>query len=72
MEEMEWTDLMVDNGELIRIQYPVEHMDDFFESIDHAMKRRDWWSPNRFDGCRAEYLGISLDRVNMSKVIGML
>ena len=69
---MEFTDLMMDNGELVRIEYPDEHQDAFFDSIDNAMKRRDWWSPAQFDGCKVEYLGICLDRVNMNKVIGML
>ena len=49
-----------------------KHKDAFFDSVENAMKRRDWWSPNQFEGCKAEYLGISLDRVNMNKVIGML
>ena len=69
---MEYVDLMMDNGELVKIKYPDRHMDALHESLEHAMKRRDWWSPNQFDGCDVEYLGISLDRVNMGKVVGIL
>ncbi len=69
---MEYTDFMMDNGELTRVEYKTEHQDALFDSIEYAMKRRDWWSPNQFEGCKAEYLGQNLDRVNMGKVIGML
>ena len=69
---MEFTDLMMDNGELVRIEYPDKFIDDVFETLDNAMKRGDWWSPAQFDGCKAEYIGISLDRINMKRVIGML
>jgi hypothetical protein len=65
-------DLMMDNGELVRIECPAKYEDELSESIEQCMKRRDWWSPKRFDGCRAEYMGMSLDRVNMARVIGEL
>lgn len=67
-----YVDLLMDNGELIRIECPGKHEDDLHESLGNCMKRRDWWAPGRFDGCNAEYLGLSLDRVNMTRVIGML
>ena len=69
---MEYADLMIENGEIARIEYPEKHIDAFFESIDNARKRRDWWSPSQFEGCKIEYMGISLDRIDMNKVIGML
>lgn len=65
-------DLVMDNGELVRIECPGKFEDDLRASIEHCMKRRDWWSPNRFDGCCAEYMGLRLDRVNMARVIGEL
>lgn len=67
-----WVDLMLDNGELVRIECPQKFEDDLHESLEHCMKRRDWWSPGRFDGCDATYLGVSMDRINMGRVIGML
>ena len=69
---IEYVDLMMDNGELVRIECPDKYTDDLHDSLEHAMKRRDWWAPSRFDGCRAEYMGIAMDRVNMGRVVGRL
>jgi len=69
---IEYVDLLMDNGELVRIECPEKYIDELHDSLEYAMKRRDWWSPTRFDGCRAEYMGISLDRVNMGRVVGRL
>ena len=67
-----YADLMMDNGELVRIECPSKFEDDFHESISNCMKRKDMWSPSRFDGASAEYLGVGIDRVNMARVIGLL
>ena len=69
---IQYVDLLTDSGELIRIECPDKHYDQLSESLEHAMKRKDWWSPNMFDGCKAEYMGISLSRVAMGKIIGIL
>lgn len=68
----EYVDLVLDNGELVRIECPEKFGDQLHDTLEHAMKRREWWSTNRFDGCRAEYMGLSLDRVNMARVVGEL
>lgn len=67
-----FVDLLMENGELVRIECPSKHEDQLHDTIEQAMKRRDWWSPSQFDGCQAEYMGIAIDRVNMGKVIGRL
>lgn len=67
-----FVDLLMENGELVRIECPSKHEDRLHENIEHAMKRRDWWSPSQFEGCSAQYLGLCIDRVNMGKVIGRL
>ncbi len=67
-----YVDLVLDNGELVRIECPGKHEDELHESIEHAMKRRDWWSARQFDGCSATYLGVILDRVNMARVVASL
>ncbi len=67
-----YLDLMLDNGELVRIECPGKFEDELLDTIEQSMKRRDWWSPNRFDGCSAEYMGLMLDRVNMGRVVGVL
>ena len=68
----EYVDLVMDNGELVRIECPEKFAGELHDTLGHAMKRRDWWSPLQFDGCRAEYMGMNLDRVNMARVIGRL
>jgi hypothetical protein len=67
-----YEDLIMENGELVRIECPTEYEDDFYESIENSMKRKDWWSPEQFDGCNAVYMGLNLTRINMGKVIGFL
>lgn len=69
---MSTVDLLLDNGELVRIEYPDSHMDAVLESLDNAMKRRDRWAPGQWDKCHATYLGIGLDSVNMARVVGWL
>lgn len=67
-----WIDLVLEGGELVRIECPDKFSDECHDSLTNAMKRGDWWSPERYDGCKAEYMGMLLNRVNMSKVVGML
>lgn len=69
---MEYVDIVLDTGELVRIECPKKHADELHESLEHAMKLKDWWSPSRFDGCSAAYMGMSMNRVAMSRVVGML
>jgi len=69
---MVYIDLLLDNGELVRIECPTKFFDACMDSLEHTMKRKDWWSPEQFDGCRAEYLGLSMSRVAMHKVVGFL
>ena len=70
--ETSWHDLVLDTGELVRIEYPDKVEDEFFESIENAMKRRDWWSSEQWEGCTATFMGLDLDRVNMGRVVGAL
>lgn len=65
-------DLVLDSGELVRIECPSRHEDQLHDSIEHTLKRRDWWAPGRFDGCSATFMGMRLDRVNMARVVGTL
>lgn len=65
-------DLVLEDGELVRITCPNRHHDPLHETLQQAMKRRDVWAPGRFNGCTAQYLGLYLDRVNMARVVGML
>jgi len=69
---MTYVDLVLDTGELVRIACADKYEDDLYETIETAMKRRDWWAASSFDRCTAEFLGLHLDRVNMGRVVGIL
>ena len=64
--------LVLDTGDIIEINCPSKREDELFNSIDHCMKNNDWWSPQRFKDCTAKFRGMDLERVNMSRVVGML
>ena len=69
---MNYEDLVLDNGELVRLEITDEHYDKAMDSLNNAMKRGDCWSPSQFEGCKAEYMGMIMNRVAMNKVVGML
>ena len=69
---MIFTDFVLDNGQLIRVECPEKFNDEFFESVQSSLKLGDTWSPARFDGCKAEMLGMRLDRINMARVVAFL
>jgi hypothetical protein len=69
---MIYVDLLLANGEIVRVECPDAHEAELHDSINDAMRRRDWWSPHRFDGCTAQCFGVILSRVAMSQVIGTL
>ena len=65
-------DLVLDTGELIRMEIPHKFEDDFLTAIEDAMKRKDWFSTSQFDGCEATFLGLQLTRINMGRVVATL
>lgn len=67
-----YIDLVTDGGELIRVEVSDEQYDECHDSLTNAMKIGDWWRPSRFSSCKAEYLGMLMDRISMKKIIGML
>lgn len=67
-----YEDLLLLNGEIVRIECPDKFIDELMASISNALKRGDEWSTNQFDGCKASYMGIGLERINMKQVIGRL
>jgi len=67
-----YIDLLIDNGEIIRIEYKDKYMDEFTEHLDNCIKRKDRWSASTYEGTKAEYMGIRIESVNTSKVVGIL
>ena len=72
MSKTTWEDLVTTDGQLIRLEIPTDHQDEIIEAINNAQRRGDDWSPQMIEGCKAEYMGMPLSRVNMQKVIGWL
>jgi hypothetical protein len=67
-----FADLLLDNGQLVRVEARQKDEDELYESIDMARRRGDWWSPDQFEDCSAAYLGHLISRVDMQRVVAML
>lgn len=65
-------DLVMENGELVRLEVPRKFEDDCHGCLENQMKIRGWFSTARWKGCQATYMGMTLDRVNMGKVVALL
>lgn len=69
---IEYIDLVLDTGQIICIECTTEHYDGVMESINNARARKDWWSVVMYDGTYATFMGMSIDRIDMQRVVGML
>lgn len=69
---MNFEDLLLLNGEIVRLVYPDQHAEPLLESLSNAIRRGDEWSTMQFDGCIASYMGVNIVRINMKQVIGRL
>jgi hypothetical protein len=67
-----FTDLLLDNGDIVRLEVPQKFDDEFAAAIENSMKRRDWFSTNQLDGCQATINGIYVERINMARVVAQL
>lgn len=65
-------DLLLDNGEIVRIEYPTKYTDDVFETLRNAMRRKDTWSVEQFDGASMSYMGLPIRNLNTVRVVGEL
>lgn len=69
--DMQFEDLVLDNGQLVRLEIPTKHYDETLDDIDNARARGDWWSPI-YEGVTATYLGHRVGRLDMKRVMGMM
>jgi hypothetical protein len=69
---MIYIDLLLDNGELVRIEVPKNREGECRDSIENQMKIGGWWSVSCWQGASATYLGHRIDHVNMRRVVAML
>lgn len=67
-----FVDLVLDTGELIRIECPQKFEDELHDSISNSLKIRECWSAKQWGGCKATFLGMNLSSVNMARVVGIL
>jgi hypothetical protein len=67
-----YLDLVIDTGELITVEYIADNMDDIYATLENSMKKKELWSTSQWDLCKATFMGISIERVNMARVIGIL
>ena len=72
VKQMVFVDLVLDTGDLVRIECPTEHEDELYDTLDNNMRRGACWSCMMFEGCNMEFLGQHMDRVSMKRVVGML
>ena len=65
-------DLVLDTGELVTIEYQEKDMDDVYASIENCMKLKEWWCRGQFELCTVKFMGMSIERINMARVVAML
>lgn len=68
----QYIDLVLDGGELVRIECPEKHYDEFMDALDNARKRNDWLSSMMFDGLKFNYIGHRIERINCAKIVATL
>ena len=72
MATIEYVDLLLDNGELVCIEYRSKYADEFWDYLNNCIKRKDTWSAGRYEGTKAKYMGLGIDRVNTGRVVGTI
>lgn len=68
---MKFIDLILDTGEMVRVEVPKKWADDACDLIENTMKRRDWFCAASIDGMHFTFMGLYIERVNMARVVGM-
>lgn len=63
--------LVLDTGELVNIKCPEAAQDQLLDSLEIAVKLGAWWVAGLIEGCSVDYRGTAMERVNMSRVVGM-
>jgi len=65
-------DLVLENGQIVQLEIPDQYFDDAMQAITQTAARKDFFSVLRFDGISCEYMGHSLERINMALVVGIM
>lgn len=70
----QYIDLVLDTGDIVRVEVDERDYDAVIDAMNGAMKRRDEW-PKEGVGYIAHSVdlnGLEMDRVNMARVVGRL
>jgi hypothetical protein len=67
-----YVDLVLDSGELVRIECPDQFENELHEALYNCMKRKEPWSSGQFDGCHSTFMGMPINKVNMARVVGVI
>jgi len=73
MEEkkMYTVELILDNGNVIFIEFPDDIMDDFLDEMRIEILNGKIWNVSNWINVEANYFGNLLDEINCEKVIGI-
>lgn len=62
--------LVTIHGDTIVIEYPTDSMDEILEDFRYSSSRKDYWNVGNWTNAKAMFMGIRLDEIDMSKIIG--
>lgn len=68
--ETESIRIILENGEDIEVTYPTEIKSEVFYEMREAQSRDSFWYIGMHTGVCAMYKGVSVDQINMKRVIG--
>lgn len=64
--------LILENGEEIEVTYPIEVAEGLFEEMNEAQSRDGFWYVGNYHDALATYKGMTIDSINMKRVVGTL
>lgn len=67
-----YIDLLLDNGDIARIECLLNEEDEARESIDNAIRSGDMWSSGVIDHCTMKINGVHVSRLSTRRILGVL
>lgn len=71
-KEWGFSDLLLDDGNIIRIKYNIQYEDDFFEDMKDHQAQNQYWSVGIMNDASATWNGIYISEINMKRVVAVL
>lgn len=63
--------LVTDQGDEIEIRYPDSIMDEFLEELNQCREKNSYWNVGNWAHVTCSFKGVSLNEVNMFRIIGI-